>query len=201
MAGRLYVISGPSGVGKSTIIRRVMEGVENLGYSVSHTTRRPRGKEVDGKEYHFVTRETFTKMIQDGDLLEWAEVYGDLYGTSLTSLRAQADRGTDVVLDVDPQGALNIRSRFEDCALVFLLPPSLEVLEKRLRDRGTESEDALRGRIAEALREIQACLRYDYLVFNADLSQAVTTVKSIILSERCRTAGLAQKVREIFPIS
>ncbi|MEW6666508.1 MAG: guanylate kinase [Thermodesulfobacteriota bacterium] len=201
MAGRLYVISGPSGVGKSTIIRRVMKGVDNLGYSVSHTTRKPRGNEVDGKEYHFVTRETFMKMIRDGDLLEWAEVYGDLYGTSFSSLRVRTGQGTDLVLDVDPQGALNIRKSFGDCVLVFILPPSLDVLEKRLRDRGTDSEDALRGRIAEALREIQECLRYDYLVFNVDLSQAVETVKSIILSERCRTACLAQKVRETFPVS
>lgn len=201
MAGRLYVISGPSGVGKSTVIRLVLQKVENLGYSVSHTTRNPRGKEVNGTAYHFVTRETFTKMIQAGDLLEWAEVYGDLYGTSFSSLRAQTERGTDVVLDVDPQGALNIRRSFKDCVLLFILPPSLEILEKRLRDRGTEGEEALRGRVAKANREIQECLRYDYLVFNDDLPLAVETLKSIILSERCRTARLAQKVREIFPIS
>lgn len=188
-------------MGKSTVIRLAMKQVGNLGYSVSHTTRRPREKEVDGVAYHFVTRETFTKMIQDGDLLEWAEVYSDLYGTSFSSLRAQTDHGTDVVLDVDPRGALNIRRSFEDCVLLFILPPSLEILEKRLRDRGTENEGALRSRIAEALREIQECLHYDYLVFNDDLSLAVETVKSIILSERCRTARLAQKVRDTFPDS
>lgn len=201
MAGRLYVFSGPSGVGKSTLIRLVMQGVGNLGYSVSHTTRRPREKEVNGVAYHFVNRETFTKMIQDGDLLEWAEVYGDLYGTSSSSLSAQVRSGMDVVLDVDPQGALNIRRAFKDCVLVFILPPSLQALEKRLRDRGTEEEGALRARIAQALREIQECLRYDYLVFNDDLSLAAETVKSIFLSERCRAARLAQKVRETFLIA
>lgn len=200
MAGRLYVFSGPSGVGKSTLIRLVMQGVGNLGYSVSHTTRRPREKEVNGVSYHFVNRETFTKMIQDGDLLEWAEVYGDLYGTSSSSLSAQVRSGMDVVLDVDPQGALNIRRAFKDCVLVFILPPSLQALEKRLRDRGTEEEGALRARIAQALREIQECLRYDYLVFNDDLSLAAETVKSIFLSERCRAARLTQKVRETFLI-
>lgn len=200
MAGRLYVFSGPSGVGKSTLIRLVMQGVGNLGYSVSHTTRRPREKEVNGVSYHFVNRETFTKMIQDGDLLEWAEVYGDLYGTSSSSLSAQVRSGMDVVLDVDPQGALNIRRAFKDCVLVFVLPPSLQALEKRLRDRGTEEEGALRARIAQALREIQECLRYDYLVFNDDLSLAAETVKSIFLSERCRAARLTQKVRETFLI-
>jgi guanylate kinase len=201
MAGRLYVISGPSGVGKSTVIRLVLQKVENLGYSVSHTTRRPREKEVDGAAYHFVSREIFTQMIQAGDLLEWAEVYGDLYGTSFSSLRKQSERGMDVVLDVDPKGALNIRRSFEDCVLIFILPPSLKILEKRLRDRGTESEEALRDRIAKALREIRECPRYDYLVFNDDLPLAVETLKSIILSDRCRTARLAQKVGELFPIS
>lgn len=201
MAGRLYIISGPSGVGKSTVIRLVLQGVADLGYSVSHTTRRPREKEVDGAAYHFVSRESFTKMIQSGDLLEWAEVYGDLYGTSFSSLRKQTEPGMDVILDVDPQGALNIRGRFEDSVLIFMLPPSLEILEKRLRNRGTENQEAFRGRMAKALREIRECLRYDYLVFNDDLPLAVETLKSIILSDRCRTARLAPKVGELFPIS
>jgi guanylate kinase len=201
MAGRLYVVSGPSGVGKSTLIRLVLQQVKDLVYSVSHTTRRPREKEVDGVAYHFVTRETFTKMIEAGDLLEWAEVYGELYGTAFSSLREQTDRNADVILDVDPRGALNLRKIFGDSVLVFILPPSVEVLEKRLRGRGTEGEGVLRGRMSEALREIRECLQYDYLVFNEDLSRSVETLKSIILAERCRTARLAPEVREIFPIA
>ncbi|MBN1102636.1 MAG: guanylate kinase [Deltaproteobacteria bacterium] len=201
MAGQIFVVSGPSGAGKSTLIRLVMEGVRDLGYSISHTTRAPRENEVDGLHYHFVDRDTFQAMIRKGDLLEWAEVYADLYGTSFSSVRSQVERGMDVIMDVDVQGARNIRQGMKDCVLVFLLPPSLQVLEERLRARATDSEDALRKRMQKALQEICECLRYDYLVFNDDLYEAVEAVRSIVLSERHRTDRQTSKVRETFRIA
>jgi guanylate kinase len=201
MAGQIFVISGPSGAGKSTVIRLVMEGVRDLGYSISHTTRAPRENEVDGVNYHFVDRDTFRTMIRKGDLLEWAEVYSDLYGTSFSSIRAQVDRGMDVIMDVDVQGARNLRQGLKDCVLLFLLPPSLEVLEERLRGRATDSEEALLKRMEKALQEIRECLSYDYLVFNDDLSEAVEAVRSIVLSERHRTDRQTAKVRKTFRIA
>jgi len=200
MAGQIFVISGPSGAGKSTVIRLVMEGVGDLGYSISHTTRAPRENEVDGADYHFVDRDTFQTMIRKGDLLEWAEVYGDLYGTSFSSIRAQVDRGMDIIMDVDVQGARNIRQGLKECVLLFLLPPSLEVLEERLRARATDSEEALRNRLQKALQEIRECMGYDYLVFNGDLSEAVEAVRSIVLSERHRADRQTSRVKKAFRI-
>jgi len=200
MSGRLYVISGPSGAGKSTIIHHVMKGIPDLGYSVSHTTRQPREKEVDGQDYHFVDKQTFQRMIREGDFLEWAEVYNDLYGTSLSGLHRRLDMNMDVVLDVDVQGAGNVRRKFEDAVLIFLLPPSLEVLEKRLRNRATESESGFRNRTEKALLEIRESRDYDYIVFNDELMDGVKRVVSIILAERCRSRLLFPKAVEIFRI-
>jgi guanylate kinase len=201
MAGMLYAISGPSGAGKSTVIHQVMKDVPNLGYSVSHTTRRPRAEEVDGRDYHFVDKETFLRMIREGDFLEWAEVYDDLYGTSLSGLHRRLAAGMDVILDVDVQGAGNVRRRFEDSVLIFLLPPTLEVLEKRLRDRGTESEKAFRNRTEKALREIRESRDYDYIVFNDELRDGVKRVASIILAERCRSRLQFPVAAEIFRVT
>jgi guanylate kinase len=200
MAGRLFVISGPSGAGKSTIIRHVLNEVGDLGYSVSHTTRRPREKEVAGADYHFVDKETFLKMIREGDFLEWAEVYDDLYGTSRSGLHRSLETGMDVILDVDVQGAANVRAEFADSILIFLLPPSLEALEERLRKRGTDTESAVRTRMEKALREIGECGKYDYIIFNDDLEDAAEKVRSIILSERCRSHVLMPRVLEIFRV-
>ena len=200
MSGRLYVISGPSGAGKSTIIHHVMKEIPDLGYSVSHTTRQPREKEVDGQDYHFVDKQTFQRMIREGDFLEWAEVYDDLYGTSLSRLQRRLDMNMDVILDVDVQGAGNVRRKFEDAVLIFLLPPSLEVLEKRLRNRATESESGFRNRTEKALLEIRESRDYDYIVFNDELRDGVKRVVSIILAERCRSRLLFPKAVEIFRI-
>jgi guanylate kinase len=200
MTGRLYVISGPSGAGKSTIIRQVLKAVDNLGYSVSHTTRLPREKEVEGVDYHFVEKAIFLRMIREGDFLEWAEVYNDLYGTSRSGLQRRLESGLDVILDVDVQGAANVRAGFADSVLIFMLPPSMEVLEERLRKRGTDSENAIQTRMEKALREIGECRNYDYIVFNDELTKAVEEVRSIILSHRCRSHALMPKVLKIYPI-
>jgi guanylate kinase len=200
MAGQLYVISGPSGVGKSTIIHLLMKDLPGLGYSISHTSRRPRDKEVDGVDYHFVDRETFKKMIQKGDFVEWAEVYHDWYGTSFLSLRSQVEKGVDVMMDVDIQGAKNIRSHFEQSVLIYVMPPSLELLEKRLRDRATDDEAAIRTRFEKALREMKACLSYDYIVINKDLPEAVENLKSIVISDRCRTSRQMSRVKQMINV-
>ena len=198
MSGRPYVITGPSGAGKSTIIQGIRKRVTNLGYSVSHTSRNPRRTEVNGVDYHFVSRETFTKMIDDGAFVEWAEVYHDLYGTSFASLEKPLKKGFDVLMDLDSQGAKNIREHFKDSILIYILPPSLGVLEKRLRDRALDDEEVIENRLEKARKELKTCLWYDYIVINEDIDQSVKEVESIIISERCRKENRLPMVKEIF---
>ena len=198
MSGQPYVITGPSGVGKSTIIQQIRERVTNLGYSISHTTRNPRSNEVNGVDYHFVSRDIFTKMIDDGAFVEWAQVYRDLYGTSFASLESQLKKGLDVVMDVDSQGAKNIRKNFKDSVLIYILPPSLEVLEKRLRDRALDDEKVIEDRLEKVYKELRKCIWYDYIVVNEDIHQSVGEVESIITSERCRKENRLPMVKEIF---
>ena len=197
-AGRIFVVSGPSGSGKSTLIREVRQKVPDLGYSVSHTSRPPRGQEKNGVEYHFVSRKNFQEMIDKGDFVEWAEVYRDLYGTSVSSLRSQITIGLDVIMDIDVQGGRNIKDHFKDAILIYVLPPSLEILEKRLRDRGTDDEKTIRTRLNKAAKEIKNCVSYDYLLFNDVLDQAVEELKSILIAERCRRSVRLSKAQALF---
>ena len=200
MRGQLFVISGPSGAGKSSIARALLDGVPGLAYSVSHTSRRPRGAEKDGVDYHFVDRGTFREMIAAGAFVEWAPVYDDYYGTAFSTLKERMDAGLDVLLDVDSQGARGIREAFDDTALIYVLPPSLSALEKRLTARGTDSERTIRRRMEKAAREIENCLWYDYIVINDVLETAVREARSIIVSRRCRTSRRKRYVRERFGI-
>jgi guanylate kinase len=197
-AGRIFVVSGPSGSGKSTLIREVRQKVPDLGYSISHTSRPPRGQERNGVEYHFVSKESFQKMIESGEFVEWAEVYKDLYGTSVSSLRSQITNGLDVIMDIDVQGGRNIKEHFKDAVLIYVFPPSLEILEKRLRDRGTDDEKAIRARLHTATKEIKHCVSYDYLLFNDKLDQAVEELKSILIAERCRKPVRLAKAQTLF---
>ena len=197
-AGRLFVLSGPSGSGKSTLIREVRQKVPNLGYSISHTSRPPRGQEKNGVEYHFVSKENFQRMIDNGEFVEWAEVYHDLYGTSISSLKSQITIGLDVIMDIDVQGARNIKNHFKDAILIYVLPPSLEILEKRLRDRGTDDEEAIRTRLKKTAQEIKNCVSYDYLLFNDKLDQAVEELKAILIAERCRKSVRLAKAQTVF---
>jgi len=198
MSGQPYVITGPSGVGKSTIIQQLRRRVMNLGYSVSHTSRNPRSNEVNGVDYHFVSREIFTEMIHDGEFVEWAQVYDDFYGTSFPSLNNQMDQGLDVVMDLDSQGAKNIREHFKNSILIYILPPSMEDLEKRLRERALDEEEAIQTRLEKAYKELKACIWYDYIVINEYIHKSVGEVESIITSERCRKDNRLPMVKEIF---
>jgi len=198
MNGQIYVFSGPSGAGKSTLIRKLREKIKDLGYSVSHTSRAPRGNEINKVDYHFVDRDTFTSMIDRDEFVEWATVYDDLYGTSVSSLLDQIDQGIDVVLDVDNQGAENIRRRFKESVLIYILPPSLEVLEKRLRDRATNDDNVINARLKQALDEMRNCGLYDYIVINDDLEKSVREAESIIISDRCRKSRILPRIKEIF---
>ena len=186
MTGQIFVFSAPSGAGKSTIAEALMERVDALAYSISHTSRRPRGSEQDGVDYHFVTRSTFRDMIEKNAFLEWAEVHGHLYGTSLTAINAQVSAGFDILMDLDVQGGRNVKDQFPDSVLIFLLPPSLKVLENRLATRGTDDPPVVRKRMVQASEEIKSCSWYDYIVINDDLEKAIDEARSIIVSERCR---------------
>ena len=200
MSGKLFVISAPSGTGKSTILMAVRQRLPGLGYSISHTTRKPRGNERNGIDYHFVDDRTFTKMIDQGDLVEWAKVYDNFYGTSSSNLQDQTASGLDVLMDVDIQGGRNIKKRFPDSVLIFLLPPSLEELERRLRKRGTDDEPVIESRMEMAADDIKNCVWYDYIIVNDKLEPAIDEAQSNIVSERCLTARQLPGIRNLFDI-
>ena len=185
--GFLLVLSAPSGCGKTTILRQVMTDLSGLSFSVSHTTRQPRPGEENGRDYHFVSPEQFLALRdqQPSGFLEWAEVHGNFYGTSRQEVEQRLRAGADVILDIDVQGAAQVRANAEPVT-VFIAPPSLEELERRLRGRGTESEKSLRRRLANASQEMQAADAYSYLIVNDRLEEAVQALKSVIIAERCR---------------
>jgi len=184
--GLLFVISSVSGGGKTTVIGKVMEMMNDLRVSVSHTTRKPRPGETDGKDYHFISREGFDRMIESGLFLEWAPVYGQKYGTSRSAVDAITGIGFDALLDIDVQGAMQVKEAREDAILIFLAPPGEEEQERRLRSRGTETEHDVDKRLEAAMRELAFMEEYHYSVLNDDLNDAVHTVSSIIRAERCR---------------
>ncbi len=186
--GNLFVISAPSGAGKSTILKKLLTKVGNLAFSVSHTTRAPRPGESNGREYPFVDRSTFEAMRADQAFLEWAEVHGNLYGTSRAAIEAQQAKGIDVFLDIDVQGARQLR----DCGhpgavFLFLAPPSWAELERRLRGRGTDPEETVQLRLHNARHEMEDADRYDYLVINDQLDEAVEVLRAVIIAERCKS--------------
>lgn len=203
ITGQLFIISAPSGAGKTTILRQVMADLPGLAFSVSHTTRAPRTGEVNGRDYHFVDRPTFERLQATGDFLEWAEVHANLYGTSRSAVAGQLAAGTDVILDIDVQGARQVRAIRELAPVsLFILPPSLAELEKRLSGRGTDSAEVIRLRLENALREISECADYDHLIVNDQLDQAVEMVKAVVLAARSRSGrGRDGKALPPFPVS
>ena len=197
----LVAVSGPSGAGKSTILARVLEEMGNLRFSVSHTTRQAREGETEGVQYNFVDRAVFEDMRERGLFLEWAEVHGELYGTSRAEYdRAGAD-GVDLLLDLDVQGAAQVRKGFKDAVSVFILPPSYTDLERRLRGRGAENEGNFRRRLQAAGEELTLYKQYDYAIINDDLDRSVEALKAIIRAARCRVSRvepLAQRILGTF---
>jgi len=185
--GLLIVISAPSGTGKTTLTRMLLKEFPNIEFSISFTTRKPRPGEVNGKDYWFISREEFLKRIEEGDFLEWAEVYGNLYGTSKSQVLKALNEGKDVLLDIDTQGALQVKENFPEAVLIFILPPSLEELERRLRNRGTDPEEVIEKRLKIAREEIKRAKFYDYIVVNDVLEVAYNKLKSIISAEKCKT--------------
>lgn len=185
--GQVFVLSGPPGVGKTSVRERVLAALPDLVYSVSLTTRPPRPGEVDGKDYHFVTRRQFEEKIARGEMAEYAEIFGNLYGTSAAVLRRTLEQGRDVFLDIDVDGARGVHWFFKQAVLIFLLPPSLEELERRLRARRTESEEEIQRRLARVRYELGRAEGYTHLVLNEQLDQAVQDVLCIIRAERLRT--------------
>lgn len=190
----IFVVSGPSGCGKSTLIGRVLADTGGLRFSVSHTTRPKRGTEVDGRDYHFVSGETFDAMVRAGAFIEWAEVYGHRYGTSRAEVR---DGAGDVVLDIDVQGAREIRKSGLPATLVFVMPPVFSELRRRLQARGTDGPDAVERRLRKAREEIRAFPEFDYVIVNEDLDAAVEELRSIIRAERCRPGAKTERVDAI----
>lgn len=168
----MLIVCGPSGVGKTTLIDGLLAARDNAGMAVSHTTRSPRGNEKDGVEYHFVDETVFSKMVQDGEFAEHAHVHGKLYGTSLAEIHAAWNKGKDVIFDIDYQGALQLKEHFPEAILVLIAPPSIEVLEERLTQRGTDSADAIKERLSVAMLELGQWPRFDYVIRNNDLEEA-----------------------------
>jgi guanylate kinase len=187
-SGILFVISAPSGTGKSTLARAVVEQLSGLEFSVSITTRPPRADERDGREYHFVDADRFKELVDQMAFLEWAEVYGNLYGTGLEVTRQALGKGRDLLLDIDIQGARQVRGGPIPAVSVMILPPDFATLESRLRGRGSENEEDLERRLAQAREEVQDYTNFDYLVVNADLQHAVEQVTAIVRAERSRVA-------------
>ena len=203
MSGRRgipFVVSAPSGTGKTTVCRRLVERDEHIAFSVSHTTRPQRPGEVEGLHYHFVTRAEFDRLRAEGAFVESAEYAGNFYGTSFASLDAPLERGRDLLLEVDVQGALQLRERRSDARFVFLLPPSLDELERRLRGRGTDAPEGVARRLAEVRRELAAVHAFDYAVVNEDVEGTIQTLLAIVAAERSGAAAALRAEHGVAPV-
>jgi guanylate kinase len=188
--GTLFVVSAPSGAGKTTLCREARMRVPHLAYSVSCTTRAPRPGEVDGHDFRFISRETFLAMRERGELAEWASVHGNLYGTPARPLETALHDGRDVLLDIDTQGATQLRQRYPEAVLVFVVAPSMAELEQRLRERRSDADQDIARRLARARDEIALWKQYDYLIVNRDVKEAIDQLMAVIQAERCRTTRL-----------
>ena len=193
--GLLIVVSGASGTGKGTVCKKILTDLPEVAYSISATTRTPRPGEVDGREYYFLSVDDFKAWIADEKFLEYAEVYGNFYGTPLNKIEERLNRGEDILLEIDVQGALNVKRKCPEGIYIFLLPPSLEELKRRIEGRGTETPESLARRLKNAVAEIKIGLESDYVVVNDSVDEAVAEIKSILTAERCKVARNADKFK------
>ena len=185
----IFIISAPSGSGKSTLVNEVLFRVHGLEFSVSYTTRPPRGSEKSGREYFFVTREEFERMIAEDEFLEYADVFGNYYGTARSFLRDAQSKGEDLLLDIDVQGAQQIKKKLPEAVSVFILPPNRKELEARLRNRSLDTEQVIERRLATAAREIENYAKYDYILVNDRLEDSIELLRSILLAVRLQRSG------------
>ncbi|NIO48933.1 MAG: guanylate kinase [Candidatus Aminicenantes bacterium] len=192
----LFVITGPSGCGKTTLVRQVMENVEDVQFSVSHTTRKKRNSEKEGKDYYFVSKSEFEQMIKEEKFAEWTVIHGNHYGTSKREIEKKGIQG-DILLDIDVQGAEQIKEKLKRGVFIFILPPLFEELKARLEERGQESPDSIKQRLEVARKDIRFYPHFDYIIINDDMKKASKELEAIILSARCR---LDIKKKEIVPI-
>ncbi len=196
-AGNLFIVSGPSGAGKSAIAAGVLDALPQIQFSISYTTRQPRGSERDGVEYNFVCEGRFRELIESDDLLEWAVVYGNYYGTSKKRINEILEQGKDVLLDVDVKGAANIRQRRPEAISIFILPPSYQVLRERLESRRLDKQYVILQRLKIALEEITHYENYDYLIINDQLGDSINELKAIVMATRCRLGPRGEAAKSI----
>jgi guanylate kinase len=192
--GSFIVVSAPSGTGKSSICQRLLQACPEIEFSVSCTTRLPRPDEVNGKDYFFISREEFQKRIEQDEFAEWAENYGNLYGTSLATMKRKLASGGDILLDIETRGAKAIKQKFRGGVFIFVLPPSKEELLKRLEGRGHETDDVIAARFAQAESELEEISWYDYVIFNDDLDTAASQLISIYIAQKCRRSRLRSQI-------
>jgi len=197
MTGTLYIVAAPSGAGKTSLVKALVEQLDELEVSVSYTTRPPRPGEKDGINYHFIDREGFQRMVAAGEFLEHAEVFGNFYGTAKANIFERLRAGIDVILEIDWQGARQVREAFPETVGIFILPPSREVLEQRLRDRGQDSEETIARRMREATEEMSHYREFDYLVVNDRFERSLEELRAIVVARRLRLEAQEQKLREL----
>jgi len=195
--GALFVVSAPSGAGKTTLCREVRHLLPDLAYSVSYTTRHPRPGETDGTDFHFVAEATFRDLRERGEFAEWASVHGNLYGTRASVLESALREGHDILLDIDTQGAAQLRRRYPEAVLVFIVAPSMAELEQRLRERRSDAAGEITRRLDRAREEVKMWRQYDYLIVNRDVKDAVEQLTGIIVAERSRTSRLTLTLPDV----
>ena len=196
--GNLFCVAAPSGTGKSSLVQALLELDSRLAVSVSHTTRKPRGQEVDGREYCFIEEPAFREKIEHGDFFEWAEVHGNLYGTSRKALQERLARGEDVVLEIDWQGAVQIKQLFSHAVLIFILPPSWEELSQRLNRRGEDPAEVIARRLANARTEVAQARHFDFVIINSLFETALFDLKTVVHSQRLKYAAQLRNRSQVF---
>jgi guanylate kinase len=196
--GNLFVVAAPSGAGKSSLVKALLELDSHLAVSVSHTTRKPRGQELAGREYHFIDEAAFRAMVERGEFFEWAEVHGHLYGTSRLGVEQRLNRGEDVILEIDWQGALQIKALFPYAVLIFILPPSWNELHQRLQRRGEDGDEVIAHRMANAREEVAQARHFDFVIINALFETALFDLKTVVHSQRLKYAAQKRNKSQVF---